>query len=233
MPFNPNKPYRTLGKFRMNKPFEKIGFDPNRPYEVVNELLKQLKIKTVKKNIVSPPKKMIHGNFIEPPVPEKKVIAEDEILKLIRGEISLIPKTKPQKIIEKVIEKEIIKEVKKEEKKEEYAEKKKVKELEKEIEDLKSLVERIRNVLPTLGANGGSGVIGIPSPEGQAGKTLSSDGVKAIWSTSESGSSSGIDPIYIGDQETDGSWRFTIVGTTLSHQRRESGVWVEKGADLA
>lgn len=193
----------------------------------------EIEVKTPEKPIVVPPKKIIKGEFVEPPIKEKKGITEEEIMRLIRGEISLIPKPKPQKVIEKVIEKEIIKEVKAEEKKEEYAEKKKVKELEKQIQDLKSLIDRIKNVLPTLGAKGGSGVIGIPSPEGQQGKTLSSDGVKAIWSEISASSSSGSDPFYIGDQNTDGSWRFTIVGTTLSHQRRESGVWVEKGADLA
>lgn len=33
---------------------------------------------------------------------------------------------------------------------------------------------------------------------------------------------------YIGDANTNGSWRFTIVSNDLSVQRRESGVWVEK-----
>ena len=41
--------------------------------------------------------------------------------------------------------------------------------------------------------------------------------------------------VYIGTApaETDGNWRFTIVGNDLSAQRREGGVWVEKSSFLA
>jgi len=41
------------------------------------------------------------------------------------------------------------------------------------------------------------------------------------------------DPTYIGDPNTDGSWRFIINGTDLSVQRREGGIWVEKAAFTA
>lgn len=34
---------------------------------------------------------------------------------------------------------------------------------------------------------------------------------------------------YIGDETTDGSWRFVPSGTSLKVERRESGSWVEKG----
>lgn len=228
MSFDPKRPYILISNFDDKKPFERIVFDPNRPYEVVNEFLGKLKVKTLKEPIVSPPKRNIFkGKFVEPLIIEKKGLSEDDILKLIRGEISTLPKPKPQKVIEKVIEKEIIKEVKKEEKKDD----KRIKELENEIENLRGIVERIKNVLPTLGAKGGSGVIGIPNPEGQNEKVLTVENNQAIWKTSTAASSNA-DPLYIGDPETDGSWRFTIVGTTLSHQRRESGTWVEKGADL-
>lgn len=44
------------------------------------------------------------------------------------------------------------------------------------------------------------------------------------------GGGSGEDPSYIGDENTDGSWRFTISGTELVVERRESGVWVQKSA---
>ena len=40
----------------------------------------------------------------------------------------------------------------------------------------------------------------------------------------------GDNPIYLGDPNTDGSWRFYVVGTDLLAQRRESSVWVTKGA---
>lgn len=39
--------------------------------------------------------------------------------------------------------------------------------------------------------------------------------------------------IYIGDPNTNGSWRFTVIGNNLIVERRESGVWVEKSAFLA
>ena len=38
---------------------------------------------------------------------------------------------------------------------------------------------------------------------------------------------------YLGDPETDGSWRFTVSGDNLVVERRESGIWVEKSAFLA
>ena len=41
-------------------------------------------------------------------------------------------------------------------------------------------------------------------------------------------SSGGI--IYFGDEFTDGSWRLIRSGTAFNIERRESGVWVKKGA---
>ena len=37
--------------------------------------------------------------------------------------------------------------------------------------------------------------------------------------------------LYIGDKDTDGSWRIGIVDPDLNKERRESGVWVPKAAD--
>lgn len=37
-----------------------------------------------------------------------------------------------------------------------------------------------------------------------------------------------VDTVYLGDINTDGSWRFIKSGNNLSIQRRESGIWVEK-----
>ena len=34
---------------------------------------------------------------------------------------------------------------------------------------------------------------------------------------------------YIGDAETDGSWRLIISGDNLNFERRESSAWVRKG----
>ncbi len=35
--------------------------------------------------------------------------------------------------------------------------------------------------------------------------------------------------IYLGDRNTDGSWRILPSGANLSIEKRESGVWVQKG----
>lgn len=43
--------------------------------------------------------------------------------------------------------------------------------------------------------------------------TLSSDGI-----------------IYLGDPNTDGTWRIRVSGTAFVVERRESSAWVEKGA---
>lgn len=38
---------------------------------------------------------------------------------------------------------------------------------------------------------------------------------------------------YFGNESTDGSWRFYVSGENLVVEKRESGVWVEKGSFLA
>ena len=37
--------------------------------------------------------------------------------------------------------------------------------------------------------------------------------------------------VYVGDPNTDGSWRKIRVGNNWQAQRRESGTWVKKSAD--
>ena len=44
------------------------------------------------------------------------------------------------------------------------------------------------------------------------------------------GSNPTLNSVIFGDGVTDGSWRIIVVGTNLSIQRLESGVWVEKTA---
>lgn len=39
--------------------------------------------------------------------------------------------------------------------------------------------------------------------------------------------------LYFGDPETDGSWRLIRNGTELDAERRESGIWVDKGGFTA
>lgn len=50
------------------------------------------------------------------------------------------------------------------------------------------------------------------------------------WAAASTGSDG---TITLGDGTTDGSWRFRISGTDLLHERLESGIWTEKGRDLA
>lgn len=38
-----------------------------------------------------------------------------------------------------------------------------------------------------------------------------------------------VDALYIGDQDTNGSWRFVTDGDNLNFEKRELGVWVRKG----
>lgn len=39
-----------------------------------------------------------------------------------------------------------------------------------------------------------------------------------------------VNAVPLNDQGTDGSWRIIIVGVEIQFQRRESAVWVTKGA---
>lgn len=39
--------------------------------------------------------------------------------------------------------------------------------------------------------------------------------------------------IYVGDPNTDGTWRKIRDGNNWDAERRESGVWVKKSGDLA
>jgi hypothetical protein len=46
----------------------------------------------------------------------------------------------------------------------------------------------------------------------------------------DGGSGGGGSWIYLGDKDTDGSWRIGVSGTDLNMERREGGVWVPKAA---
>ena len=167
----------------------------------------------------------ILNDYVKPD--KSKGLTEGDILDLIRNEISQIPKVKPQKVIERIVEKQIVKEAVKDTEKEtrKFAEEKSVEDLKKEVTELKDLLEKFKQILPMLGARGGSGVLGLPIPTGQSGKFLTTDGNQFSWATVSSNS----DPLNIGDPTVDGNWRITVSGTNLSFQRRESGTFVEKG----
>jgi len=56
------------------------------------------------------------------------------------------------------------------------------------------------------------------------------DNQRKVYDDLNNSSGVGADPIYIGDKDTDGSWKMTVVGNNLVVFRRESSVWVEKSA---
>ena len=139
---------------------------------------------------------------------------------IIRQELSKIKPT----IIQKTIKKEIIQPI-------ETIKETRIKEdvdLRREIEILKKELEMFKQILPL----GGSGVVGLPGMQGHSGQFLTTDGNNPSWSAVSNGGSSS-NPFYFGDPNTDGTWRLFNDGTNFLHQRRESGVWIEKGADLA
>lgn len=185
----------------------------------------KLEVITPSKPSVIPPKVIVKPYVKTVPKP----LTESEVIDLIKGEVS---KIKPQKIVEKIIEKQIVKEKPKIVEKivEKVIPDKRVEELTKKLEELTKQLENIKQVIPMMGHKGGSGVIGVPHPGGHSGQFLTNDGTELKWGNATAGLDGSV---TFGDQDTDGSWRFIVVGTDLSHQRRESGVWVEKSADLA
>lgn len=122
---------------------------------------------------------------------ENKPLSNDEIISMIRDEIKQIPKPKIQeKIIERIIEKQIPKEEKKETR--QFAEEKTVDLLKKEIILLKDMILETRQATAlAMTAMGGSGVIGIPPPEGNPdGYILTIINRKASWKLNAGGTAS-------------------------------------------
>lgn len=230
MSFDPASPFEVLIEFDSSKPFEVLSeFDPKKPFEIVDEVLKNLKVKTIDKPIVIPKKlSIISKSYTESQKKEIPALTTGEIISIVREEIKQIPNPK---VIEKVVEKQIIKEIKKEEKKGDkiYAEEKTVEELKKQIEEFKSKVEQFL----LFSSMGGSGVIGIPNPEGQNSKVLTVVKNQAVWGEASSNGGASANPFYIGDPNVNGSWRFFDDGTNLLIQRREAGNWVEKASFLS
>ena len=68
-----------------------------------------------------------------------------------------------------------------------YAEEKSVAAIRKELDELKNRHQELLDALPFM--HGGSGVIGIPNPEGKNGKTLQVAGNQAVWLTASGGGS--------------------------------------------
>lgn len=164
----------------------------------------------------------------------ERVVEKQPIIKNIHVPFPVsVPATPPPQIIKETRVEVPVQKVIEVSKKEIYADQKLVDELKKEIETLKKDLEETRRMAESpIVTPSGSGVIGIPPPEPNPdGHVLTVSKGKAIWQASSGGS--GSDPIYIGDSATEGNWRFTVSGTSLSIQRLESGIWVEKSAVTA
>lgn len=161
-------------------------------------------------------------SFVKVSFEKNRSLTPEQISELVISEIT----KRPPKVIEKTIKTEIIRPV-------ETIKETRIKEdkdLRAEIESLKKELEVFKQILPL----GGSGVIGLPMMASHAGQVLTNDGNAPLWSDASSSSGgSSANPFYIGDSTTNGSWRLFIVGTDLSFQRLELGIWTEKGAMLA
>jgi hypothetical protein len=176
MPFDPSKSFKTV--FDPSKSFKKVpGFDPKKPFKTVG-LVKDY-VKT-----------------------EPKPVTFEDVEKIVSSAIKALPTPRP---VEKVIEKQIIKEIKEVEKKEtkKYVEEKSLQELKQQLtQELKKENEQLKtsltqSMIPLLMARGGSGVLGLPNPEGQGGKFLTTDGNKFSFGNVSTGISIG-NPIVSG-----------------------------------
>lgn len=141
--------------------------------------LKELAVKEEPKK--EEPKRLLSD---APPKPEPKPLTIDDILHVVRTELARLPKPE-EKIVEKVIEKEtikteVVKEVPVNDTKAVDDLRKKLKKIEKAIEEAKDMARQ------PLFVPGGSGVIGIPPPEGNEGKVLTVVNDKAKWGTAGS-----------------------------------------------
>src|SRR5438477_8620661 len=91
----------------------------------------------------------------------------------------------PPRTVERVIEKPI--QITKVEKQDLTSFKNELEDLRKELQTLMDKFERLKEIIPLMG---GSGVIGIPNPEGNNGKVLQVVSNQAKWQTASGGGSS-------------------------------------------
>ena len=153
----------------------------------------------------------------------KEPLTSKEITAIVEKIIEKNP-PKSQKVIERIIEKQIIKK-----------EEKPFIDIEArhENERLKQELENLKEVIPFLGAKGGSGVMGLPNPQNHSGQFLTTDGNAFSFATVSSSSftQAQADLLYVkitgsvmtGDLEfpstgfimNDGTnrWRVTILST--------------------
>lgn len=167
-----------------------MPFDPKRPFKVINATLLKEYVKS-----------------------EPKGLTADEIISMVADQIKRIPKVAPQRVIERIVEKQIVKEEKKETR--EFAESKTVDDLKNEIEDLKKqLKDSMDKVSLSLSMMGGSGVIGLPKPDGNAGKTIQVVNNQWVPVTPSSGSG-GLTPGTFTISNNTPTYSFDATGATV------------------
>ncbi len=187
----------------------------------ISKIVERMQVRKSKKNIILSALQGLVKAEVAKLAPPK--IIERQIEQVIKHE--QIPVYLEPKIVkEKAAPPQIIKETRVEvqvEKKDTnvYAHQKTVDALEKKISDIESALQRTHEVMGSLG---GSGVIGIPAPEGNNSKVLTVSGNRAIWSAPTT--------FYLGDPNSEGSWRFLISGNELLVQTLVSGTWTTEGA---
>lgn len=189
--------------------------------EIFNEVLEERKIKLELFKEVEKEIPTYVRDFIKSQV---KTISVQDVLSLIKRELSEFKAP----VVEKVIEKEIIKKDTRESDKElrDYSENL-VKKLEKVFQEkldkeIDTIYERIRRTMasapryiPPM----------VPNFSQSRGKYLTTDGDQMSWANLSGGA--GSDPFYIGDPNVNGSWRFITDGNNLSVQKLVSGTWTE------
>lgn len=160
-------------------------------------------------------------SYVKQQTSKIKTLTPKEITDLVDAVVSNIPK--PQ-TVEKTIQ--VIKPVETKIREVKTLDK----EAKEEIESLKKTVKRLEKLLNDALDRPVFVPPMLPNYSSEQGTFLKAINNKLQWASASSNGGADADPFYIGDSATDGSWRFTISGSNLSVQRRESGSWVEKGS---
>lgn len=158
-------------------------------------------------------------------VPPVKPVSYDEIQEMIASAIAGIPKPEQKTVIQRVVEK-VTETPKPDERLMEENNK-----LKGEISRLMDTVEGLKAEVKDIRAFTGDIIVPptpLPHPTGKSGKVIGTDGKVYKWASDAT-----LDTIYIGDQNTNGSWRIRVSGNNMVFERLESGTWTEKGAFLA
>lgn len=171
--------------------------------------------------------------------PEDKILLSQELRSVIQEEVNnIVSKLPIGEIISRIVKKSIPSKEKPVDwsKSIEKAKEKLSEEIKKEKEDvlnkLKDKYVDLKNQFLNLPKYQFGG-FAPPNPANSTSGTFlkNSNGTWSgiTWDTAGANSN----PLYIGDPNTNGSWRFFDDGTNLIVQRREAAIWVEKSSFLS